>query len=36
VLRVARTIADLDGRSTIGAREVSEAVMLRCMDRATG
>jgi len=34
VLKVARTIADLDGRSAIGAREVSEAVMLRCLDRA--
>jgi magnesium chelatase family protein len=36
VLKVARTIADLDGRPTIGAREVSEAVMLRCLDRAAG
>jgi magnesium chelatase family protein len=34
VLKVARTIADLHGRSTIGVREVSEAVMLRCLDRA--
>ncbi len=34
VLKVARTIADLDGRSVIGVREVSEAVMLRCLDRA--
>lgn len=34
VLKVARTIADLDGRPAIGAREVSEAVMLRCLDRA--
>ena len=34
VLKVARTIADLDGRSAIGVREVSEAVMLRCLDRA--
>jgi magnesium chelatase family protein len=33
VLKVARTIADLDRRPTIGAREVSEAVMLRCLDR---
>ena len=33
VLKVARTIADLDGRAAIGAREVSEAVMLRCLDR---
>jgi magnesium chelatase family protein len=36
VLKVARTIADLDGRAAIGAREVSEAVMLRCLDRAVG
>jgi magnesium chelatase family protein len=34
VLRVARTIADLDGRPAIGRAEVSEAVMLRCLDRA--
>lgn len=34
VLKVARTIADLDGRPAVGAREVSEAVMLRCLDRA--
>jgi magnesium chelatase family protein len=34
VLRVARTIADLDGRPALGAREVSEAVTLRCLDRA--
>jgi magnesium chelatase family protein len=33
VLRVARTIADLEGRAAIGSREVSEAVMLRCLDR---
>jgi len=33
VLRVARTIADLDGRPAIGSREVSEAVTLRCLDR---
>lgn len=33
VLKLARTIADLDGRASIGTREVSEAVMLRCLDR---
>ena len=33
VLKVARTIADLGGRPAIGAREVSEAVTLRCLDR---
>ena len=32
-LKLARTIADLDGRSHITAAHVSEAVMLRCMDR---
>jgi magnesium chelatase family protein len=36
VLKVARTIADLGGRPAIGAAEVSEAVMLRCLDRAVG
>jgi magnesium chelatase family protein len=35
VLRVARTIADLEGRAVIGAAQVSEAMMLRCLDRAT-
>jgi magnesium chelatase family protein len=34
VLKVARTIADLDGQPAIGEREVSAAVMLRCLDRA--
>jgi len=34
VLRVARTIADLDGRPTIAVSQLSEAVMLRCLDRA--
>ncbi|HZC76511.1 MAG TPA: hypothetical protein VE258_02105, partial [Ktedonobacterales bacterium] len=34
VLRVARTIADLEGRPAIGRAQVSEAVMLRCLDRA--
>jgi magnesium chelatase family protein len=33
VLKVARTIADLDARAAVGAREVSEAVTLRCLDR---
>ena len=36
VLKVSRTIADLEGRPTIGAAAVSEAVMLRCRDRAAG
>jgi magnesium chelatase family protein len=34
VLKVARTIADLDSAAAIGAAQVSEAVMLRCLDRA--
>jgi magnesium chelatase family protein len=34
VLRMARTIADLEGGAAISAAHVSEAVMLRCMDRA--
>jgi len=33
VLRVARTIADLDGAHTPGAAHVGEALALRCMDR---
>jgi magnesium chelatase family protein len=34
VLRVARTIADLDGGGAIGTAHLSEALMLRCLDRA--
>jgi magnesium chelatase family protein len=34
VLRVARTIADLQGASALSAAHVGEAVMLRSMDRA--
>jgi len=33
ILKLARTIADLDGRDVIDAPHVSEAVMLRCLDR---
>lgn len=33
ILKVARTIADLDGRETLADTHVSEAVLLRCLDR---
>lgn len=33
VLKVARTIADLDGCSQLGVAQLSEALMLRCLDR---
>lgn len=33
ILKLARTIADLDGGETIADTHVSEAVMLRCLDR---
>lgn len=33
ILKLARTIADLDGHEPIAATHVSEAVMLRCLDR---
>ena len=33
ILKLARTIADLDGRDAIADTHVSEAVMLRCLDR---
>ena len=36
LLRLARTIADLDGRESIAASHVGEAVMLRCLDRDRG
>ncbi|GAC1452820.1 MAG: YifB family Mg chelatase-like AAA ATPase [Steroidobacteraceae bacterium] len=35
VLKVARTIADLEGAPRVGAQQVGEALMLRCLDRAT-
>jgi magnesium chelatase family protein len=35
ILKLARTIADLDGEETISGAHVSQAVMLRCLDRAT-
>src|SRR6185437_5098927 len=33
ILKLARTIADLDGREVIEDAHVGEAVMLRCLDR---
>ena len=33
ILKVARTIADVEGREAIAETDVSEAVMLRCLDR---
>jgi magnesium chelatase family protein len=33
ILKVARTIADVDGRAAIAGSHVSEAVVLRCLDR---
>jgi magnesium chelatase family protein len=36
VLRLARTIADLNGATTITAAHLGEALMLRCMDRDDG
>jgi magnesium chelatase family protein len=34
VLKLARTIADLDEESTVRTSHVSQAIMLRCLDRA--
>jgi len=36
VLRVARTIADLEGRDRVAAGHVAEAVLLRQLDRRSG
>ena len=35
ILRVARTIADLDGAATVGAEHVSEAIGYRNLDRSS-
>jgi len=36
VLKIARTIADLDGAATITTAHVSEAIQYRSLDRQTG
>jgi magnesium chelatase family protein len=36
VLKLARTIADIESRAAITAAQVSEALMLRCLDRLEG
>lgn len=33
ILKLARTIADLDGETSVGVSHVSQAVLLRCFDR---
>jgi magnesium chelatase family protein len=33
VLKLSRTVADLDGEEAINASHVSQAIMLRCLDR---
>ena len=35
ILKLSRTIADLDDSETVSASHVSQAVLLRCLDRAT-
>jgi magnesium chelatase family protein len=34
ILKLARTIADLDGEETLTASHISQAIMLRTLDRA--
>jgi magnesium chelatase family protein len=36
VLKIARTIADLDAAAEIGTAHVSEAIQYRSLDRAAG
>lgn len=33
ILKLARTVADLDGEETVTVSHVSQAIMLRCLDR---
>ena len=33
ILRISRTIADMDGEKTIGSHHISEAIGYRCLDR---